>query len=99
MSGTHNAEHNRAYVRHHGQAKRDRIAAIKLARGCVDCGYNAHSEALEFDHRPGVDKVSRVSAMSTSSWARIEAEIAKCDIRCANCHAVITRARTNGSPS
>lgn len=63
----------------------DRIAAIKLESGCVDCGYNEYPEALDWDHRPDEVKVFSVGT-ARLAWHRIEAEMAKCDIVCANCH-------------
>src|SRR5690606_5591852 len=51
---------------------------------------------LDFDHLPGVDKkfeISRAVNASTRSWARIEKEIAKCEVVCANCHRRRTSAR------
>lgn len=62
--------------------------AIKLARGCIDCGYNAHPAALDFDHVRG-EKKRNVSLFSTTQKGLLE-EIAKCDVRCANCHRVKT---------
>lgn len=43
---------------------------------------------LEFDHLDGVIKVDTISNMvrQDAPWPRIEAEIAKCQILCANCH-------------
>jgi len=67
-----------------------RIDAIKLERGCADCGYNAHAEALDFDHLPGAIKRYEVAQMGRSGWATIEAEIAKCEVVCSNCHRVRT---------
>ncbi len=82
-------------TRQRAQGLRDRAAAIKLARGCADCGYNAHPRALEFDHLPGTDKVAGIAYMTGTGqpWARIEAEIAKCEVVCANCHAIRTAER------
>jgi hypothetical protein len=42
---------------------------------------------LEFDHVRGI-KVLDVSVMVARGyrWRRIESEIAKCVVRCANCH-------------
>jgi len=67
---------------------------IKMASGCIDCGYAAHAEALQFDHT-GDDKKGNVSDLIRSdySWATIMTEINKCEIRCANCHAVKTSHR------
>jgi hypothetical protein len=67
---------------------------IKVASGCIDCGYAAHAEALQFDHT-GQDKKGNVSDLIRSdySWETVMAEINKCEIRCANCHAVKTSHR------
>ena len=67
---------------------------IKLNSGCVDCGYREHAQALQFDHI-GDDKKMNVSDMIRSdySWVTIKEEIVKCEVRCANCHAVMTAKR------
>ena len=67
---------------------------IKLQRGCVDCGYNEHAIALQFDHI-GNNKKNSVSNLIRSdyAWSTIKNEIDKCEVRCANCHAVITSHR------
>jgi hypothetical protein len=59
----------------------------------MDCGYNAHPEALDFDHRDPAQKASMVSRIKTLSLESLMAEIAKCDVVCANCHRVRTHAR------
>lgn len=70
------------------EARQSRIDAIKLARGCIDCGYHAEPVALHFDHRDPKTKLFTIASAPTRNWASIEAEIAKCDVRCANCHAI-----------
>jgi hypothetical protein len=51
---------------------------------CVDCG-ETDPVVLQFDHLR--DKRMDVADMSRSfSWPAILAEIAKCEVRCANCH-------------
>jgi hypothetical protein len=72
---------------------RDRIDAIKIARGCMDCGYNESAVALDFDHLPEFDKLFTIGNNAQRSWAAIEAEIAKCDVVCANCHRIRTNRR------
>jgi hypothetical protein len=69
---------------------------IKLERGCVDCGYNKHAIALQFDHI-GNDKKDSVSNLIRSdyAWSTIMKEIDKCEVVCANCHAIRTRNRKN----
>lgn len=65
------------------------LQAIKLERGCVDCGYDAHPAALDFDHRDPATKCFDISrALSTRSLSTLLEEVAKCDVRCANCHRV-----------
>lgn len=74
-------------------AHQQKINAIKLASGCVDCGYNLHAEALEFDHLPEFQKLFQIGGATMRSWKSIEAEIAKCEVVCANCHVVRTATR------
>ena len=71
----------------------ERLAAYKLDLGCVDCHYNTHAEALDFDHI--WDKEFNVSDMVRLgySWANILVEIEKCEVVCANCHRVRTAQR------
>ena len=71
-------------------------------KGCVDCGYNKHPAALDFDHRPGVDKKFELALGANRSLKAIQQEIAKCDVVCANCHRIRTvnrQASSGRSPS
>lgn len=72
-----------------------RFWAFLLRQRCADCG-ETDPVVLELDHLR--DKRNNVSAMVSSgfSWESIEAEIAKCEVRCANCHRRRT-ARVRGS--
>ncbi len=70
--------------------ERDRVAAVLLAyfatHPCVDCG-TTDVTVLEFDHRDGAIKVATINELLRDSRLReLDAEIAKCDVRCANCH-------------
>jgi hypothetical protein len=53
---------------------------------CVDCG-EVNPVVLEFDHVRG-EKHFNISKASTLniSLPRLQDEVAKCDVRCANCH-------------
>lgn len=73
-----------------------RYLAGQLAVGCVDCG-NTDIRVLEFDHVRGV-KVANVSRMVLdASLDKIMAEIAKCEVRCRNCHAIAKFTRLGGT--
>jgi hypothetical protein len=75
--------------------KRTRVKVRQLRTACVDCG-ETNPLLLDFDHLR--DKRANVSQLVQSgmSWMTVKAEIDKCVIRCANCHARKT-AREQGS--
>ena len=53
---------------------------------CVNCG-ESDPIVLEFDHRDKDDKIENISNLiSNATWQKIEKEIEKCDVLCANCH-------------
>lgn len=55
------------------------------SKPCADCGIQYPYYVMDFDHVRGVKKV-RVSALVNAAWETLKAEIAKCDVVCANCH-------------
>lgn len=59
-----------------------------LSGGCVDCGL-ADIRCLEFDHSRG-EKLFTIGAMRKRGLTAIRNELAKCDVRCANCHRIKT---------
>ena len=64
---------------------------------CADCGRRYEPCAMDFDHREGASKVSGVTRMiGRFGTARKLAEVAKCDIVCANCHRARTYVRREG---
>jgi hypothetical protein len=68
--------------------RQNRARLIEYLRGksCIDCG-ESDPVVLEFDHRDGAEKVDEVGrSIGSGQWARVVAEIAKCEIRCGNCH-------------
>ena len=66
------------------------IAGVLMKSRCVDCGLR-DPIVLEFDHVRG-EKVDSISAMimAPASIATLKAEVAKCVVRCANCHRIKT---------
>jgi phage FluMu protein Com len=62
---------------------------------CIDCG-ETDPIRLEFDHRGDKKFVIGKSLIGKSkSLADVQAEVAKCDVRCANCHKVKTHSEQN----
>jgi len=89
-------EHNtrrRKHQREYARRNRQLFKAFLVGKTCVDCG-NANPVVLEFDHVRG-RKQYEVSIMISAgfAWRRVLAEIAKCEIRCANCHRIKTAAQ------
>ena len=74
---------------------REHVQAIKAATPCADCGEDHPWWRMDFDHRPGEAKRHDIAWMVSNgqSVARIDEEIAKCDVVCANCHRDRTHAR------
>lgn len=72
---------------------RDYIVEYLLQHSCVDCGMN-DIRTLVFDHVRGV-KHEGVMTMASrgNSLESIKQEIAKCQVRCHNCHSIITAER------
>jgi hypothetical protein len=98
----HNANHAREK-----QRRRLAVAQHKISQGCQyvektgnRCLFGKGDDielaiGLQLDHRPGTHKVDDVSSLvsSKSSWEKIWAEVAKCDVLCANHHHIITERR------
>lgn len=83
-------QESRFRMREQGRAFVDAYLAYNH---CVDCGFSDR-RALQFDHVRG-EKVRAVSEMVLrgSSLDKIRDEIAKCEVRCANCHSIVTHSR------
>src|SRR5581483_3505785 len=82
-------EHNSRRVgnwRRYRDRNRRLLQTFLTGKSCVDCG-EADALVLEFDHVSGkkLGNISEMVSMGTP-WVRIENELAKCEIRCANCH-------------
>lgn len=72
------------------------LRSLKDGRPCRDCGQTFPTEAMQWDHLPGFEKVGEISS---DFWGRprddILRELRKCELVCANCH-VIRTFRRNG---
>jgi hypothetical protein len=65
---------------------------LKDNQPCKDCNVQYRHYVLDFDHRPGEKKLANVNVLVKRGATReiILAEIAKCDLVCANCHRIRT---------
>lgn len=61
------------------------IWKILVESKCKVCG-ESDPLVLEFDHRDPATKAYNVAEMLNLSESKIQSEIDKCDILCANCH-------------
>ena len=78
-------------VKRSRQKKAEWLRSLKN-HPCQDCGGTFIPEAMHWDHRDPTSKLFGVANANQNnvSKARILAEIAKCDLVCANCHAART---------
>ena len=94
--------YNVAYYAAHREAELQRVRVRQGAtleflrdlrrRPCQDCGGTFPPWVMDFDHRDPTQKSFNVMTgrAMLMSRARLTAEVEKCDIICANCHAVRT---------
>lgn len=73
------------------QAKRRYLVEYLQKNPCVDCG-ETRVACLEFDHVRG-EKLDKISSIINRGWKQLLTELEKCDVRCANCHAIVTAQR------
>ncbi len=83
---------NREVIRSRDRRKKATIKKfcnrVKLFKGCAECGYKKHPAALHFNHIDPTKKAGNVSKMKT--WESVKREMRKCEVLCANCHAIKT---------
>src|SRR6266567_1760369 len=96
--------YNVEYYRRHRQQEIDRVmtrqrATLEFLRQlrrvpCKDCGGTFEPHQMDFDHRDPEQKLFGLtwSKAMLAPRQRLLDEIAKCDVVCANCHAVRTYA-------
>lgn len=72
------------------------VNTLKAGIPCVDCNGIFPTYVMQWDHLPGYKKRGAISRMRTMSRALVMDEILKCELVCANCHAVRTALRARG---
>jgi hypothetical protein len=77
--------------------KSERIIADAKRYGCVLCGYNKCSHALDFHHvNPAVDGKVRGHGFRDMNAPQLLSELRKCIVVCANCHREIHAGQIEG---
>jgi hypothetical protein len=67
---------------------------LKEGKPCADCGQVFHPAAMHWDHLPGFSKTGNLGDLARRhNRSRVIEEIKKCELVCANCHAVRTLSR------
>lgn len=80
--------------RKHTTTQEERKAYIDKLRDvpCMDCGGRFHFCAMDFDHI-GEKSFGITQRYRWRTMEEIEAEVAKCEVVCSNCHRVRTYMR------
>lgn len=95
----HYKKHKDYYVQR-AAAKRNEIRTFLQAvksYPCEDCSGSYPYYVMQLDHRPDEIKlVNPATLVNCGSWGKVIDEIMKCDLVCANCHAIRTFERSNG---
>lgn len=84
-------ENNKAYYFRRVRERERRIyvevVCAAKARPCADCGIQYAPWQMDFDHVRGTKLMGIARrAAKTYSIRKVKAEIAKCEVVCANCH-------------
>lgn len=74
-----------------------KLELIRLLSGkCEKCGYCANIAALTFHHNEGEkDFKLDVRSLSNRTYSKVQSEVRKCILLCANCHAEIHNPKLN----
>lgn len=94
-------EYNNRWNENHREQRRAITKAVRAAHAawlrdyksglsCIKCGFS-HPDALDFHHRDPTEKDIEVSRAIRKGWSRerLQREIDKCDVLCANCHRIL----------
>ena len=72
------------------------MRSLKEGIPCADCGRVFPHQVMQWDHKPGFEKLGDISEdFAGRTRDEVLAEIAKCDLVCANCHAIRTFSRSS----
>lgn len=102
--------YDRRYFAGHGRAARRQrqrardaqarawVNSLKNGVACADCGQVFPAPLMHWDHLPGYPKVGAIgSLVGRRSLRLVVEELEKCELVCANCHAIRTAIRARRS--
>src|SRR5215831_1722709 len=97
-------EHQEYYAKLVAERVERNRAMVRKAKSvpCADCRCRYPHYVMDFDHRPGEKKcfaLANTMGQTRISADRLQAEIAKCDVVCANCHRIRTHLRRKQRPA
>lgn len=75
------------------QLKRLFVNALKENHPCTDCGKFYYPCQMQFDHIANDKAFNIAMSYSNVGWDKLVEEIEKCELVCANCHAIRTYLR------
>lgn len=94
----HYRKNREKYIKKSQLARQEKVKyaqELKAKTPCTDCNIQYPHYVMEFDHCRG-NKLGGVTFM-VGSWKQFFEELSKCDIVCANCHAIRTYRRMSQS--
>lgn len=88
-----NKDRHKQRVKEYKQKVADYIKSVKESSPCLDCGEYYPYYVMVFDHLKDKDgDISRAGNVYGWSIKRVQEEINKCELVCANCHRTRTHA-------
>jgi hypothetical protein len=98
-------QYRKTHLEEQAKSKGARVLRNKLLilqekyRPCMDCKQRFHPVCMDFDHVRG-EKVASVCQLVNqgASIEKVQAEIDKCELVCANCHRIRTHAQDRVKP-
>jgi hypothetical protein len=88
-----NKKKKQAKMKERRERMRLSLKELKEGKPCTDCGYSYPSYVMQFDHLDPLRKsftIANIVSNGRHSWDKVLKEIEKCDLVCANCHAIRT---------
>jgi hypothetical protein len=88
----HDSQRRESWRRYQNKAREEKKIACRamiaefLDRPCVDCGVQYPAPAMQADHVRGKKHPISWFRGGNGSLRLLEAELALCEVRCANCH-------------